>query len=88
MNTHTILFHVTCRTLLSLTPEVEKGIYSEILDTMNGDLLYGKNPSKEIILEAYHNQHNPFGNLTWLDLVQTMLPPMGYTRLVCKNTGA
>jgi hypothetical protein len=49
-----------------------KQIYAIIEDTMNGDGLY-EGADKETILEAYDQQENPFGQLTWIDLIKMIM---------------
>ena len=65
---NTVLFNIAAYTIMKLSVAEGKRIYSYIEEIMNGDGLY-EGASKETILEAYHNQHNPFGNLTWADLI-------------------
>jgi hypothetical protein len=73
---HTVLFNVTCRTILKLTPEQEERVWNEIEDTMNGDRLYGE-ASKEVILEAYFEQHSRswdgLPDKTWIELVKDLM---------------
>jgi hypothetical protein len=78
---HTVLFNISSRTILKLNPDQEKAVWNEIEDTMNGDGLY-EGSSKEIILEAYYDQHarswdtsQPDKN--WVELIQEVLHWMG-----------
>jgi hypothetical protein len=73
---HTILFNIASRTVLGLTPVVERKVLAYINDTMNGDNLY-EGASQEIILEAYCDQHSvPWQKDTWVELIQEILPEM------------
>jgi hypothetical protein len=65
---HTVLFNIATYTVTKLSVAEGKRIYAYIEEVMNGDGLY-EGASKESILEAYYNQHNPFNNLTWVELI-------------------
>jgi hypothetical protein len=69
---HTVLFNVAGITMLHLSNHELKQIYAIIEDTMNGDGLY-EGADKETILEAYDQQENPFGQLTWIDLIKMIM---------------
>jgi hypothetical protein len=58
--------------MLHLSNHELKQIYAIIEDTMNGDGLY-EGADKETILEAYDQQENPFGQLTWIDLIKMIM---------------
>jgi hypothetical protein len=69
---HTVLFNIAALTMLHLSNHELKQIYAIIEDTMNGDGLY-EGADKETILEAYDQQENPFGQLTWIDLIKMIM---------------
>jgi hypothetical protein len=72
-NHNTILFNVACRTVLGLTPIVERRVLNYINDVMNGDGLY-KDASQEIILEAYADiNYLTWQSHTWVDLISEIL---------------
>ena len=72
---HTILFNVAAYTCLGLKVTEGKEVYNYIEEVMNGDGLY-EGASKETILEAYHDQHNPFNQQTWKELILEVLTNM------------
>jgi hypothetical protein len=65
---NTVLFNVAAYTVLQLSVAEAKRVYSYIEEVMNGDGLY-EGASKETILEAYHNQYNPYNAWTWAALI-------------------
>jgi len=69
----TLLFNVAGITILHLSAEKLDQVYSIIEDTMNGDELYGEAPDKEVILDAYNMQHNPFREFTWSNLISEII---------------
>jgi hypothetical protein len=73
---HTVLFNIAAYNRLQLSIEQGKAIYAYIEEVMNGDGLY-EGASKETILEAYHDQHNPFNNWTWVELIAECMVDMG-----------
>ena len=73
---NTVLFNIAAYTVMQLSVAEGKRIYSYIEEIMNGDGLY-EGASKETILEAYHNQHNPFNDRTWADLIAELQTDMG-----------
>jgi hypothetical protein len=84
---HTALFNVAGITMIHLSKHELDQVYNIIEDTMNGDGLY-EGYDKENILVAYYQQENPFGNMTWIDLIKIILSENNInTRLVCRNTG-
>jgi len=68
MKKHTALFNIAAYNVLQLSVAEAKNVYSYIKEVMNGDGLY-EGASKETILEAYHNQYNPFNAWTWAALI-------------------
>jgi hypothetical protein len=72
-NTQTLLFNVGGITILHLSVEKLNEVYSVIEDIMNGDGIYGEAPEKEIILEAYNSQYNPFRQYTWSDMIREII---------------
>ena len=70
---NTILFNIASRTILSLSPFVERRVIQYINDVMNGDGLY-EGASQEIILEAYADQNVvPWKKDTWVELISEIL---------------
>jgi hypothetical protein len=70
---HTILFNIASRTILGLSPLIERRVTQYINDVMNGDGLY-EGASQEIILEAYADQHMvPWKKDTWVELISEIL---------------
>ena len=77
MTKHTILFHIACRNVCQMSPELETKVYDLIEDWCNGDGLY-EGASKEVILDAYFHQHKPLPweterEVTWVDLVRDLV---------------
>lgn len=72
---HTALFNIAAYTVMQLPIAEGKRIYAYLEEVMNGDGLY-EGASKETILEAYHNQHNPYNIWTWADLIAELQTDM------------
>lgn len=72
---HTVLFNIAAYTCLRLEVTEGKEVYNYIEEVMNGDGLY-EGATKETILEAYYNQHNPFNQQTWKELILEALTDM------------
>jgi hypothetical protein len=74
---HTILFNISCFTLRKLTAKQAKAVLAYIIDTMNGDGIYGEDATKETLLEAYYSQHSravPWeGERLWPELIDDIL---------------
>ena len=81
---HTVLFNVAGITMLHLTKHELDQVYDIIECTMNGDGLY-EGYDKEDILAGYYHQENPFGHMTWIDLIKMILSE-NTIRMVCRNT--
>ena len=71
---HTVLFNIAAYNRLQLPFAEGKRIYNYIEEIVNGDELYD-DPSKETILEAYHNQYN-VGPWTWVELIMELMTEM------------
>lgn len=83
---HTVLFNVAGITMLHLTKHELDQVYDIIECTMNGDGLY-EGYDKEDILAGYYHQENPFGHMTWIDLIKMILSENTINiRMVCRNT--
>ena len=65
---HTALFNISAYNILQLSVTEAEQVYAYIEEVMNGDGLY-EGFDKEGILEAYHEQHNPFHRQTWVELI-------------------
>lgn len=65
---HTALFNIAAYNILQLSVEEADQVYAYIEEVMNGDGLY-EGFDKEGILEAYHEQHNPYHIWTWVELI-------------------
>ena len=75
---HTVLFNIAGLTLIHLSVSDLKKVYNYIEETMNGDGLYGKNPEKEILLEAYYDQEmSDHLGLNWVDHISVILEELG-----------
>lgn len=74
---HTVLFNIAGLTMLQLTPEDHKQVYSYIEDTINGDGLY-EGASKETILQAYYDMNlcDQYDK-TWADVIQALIYELG-----------
>ena len=83
---HTILFNIASFTLIGLTKEHWKQVYSYIEDVMNGDGLY-EGASRETILEAYYNQElsDTYG-LNWVNHISTILEELNVIKPYIKNS--
>ena len=74
----TILFHIACRNICQMSPELETEVYDQIEDWCNGD---GQNPNltKEEYLQMYWDQYGsplPWESKaehTWVDLVKDLV---------------
>jgi hypothetical protein len=74
---HTILFNIAGLTLIHLSNEDHRKVYSYIEETINGDGLY-EGASKETILEAYHDlQMGEVYGLDWVNHISTILEEIG-----------
>jgi hypothetical protein len=71
--------------MLHLSKHELDQVYDIIECTMNGDGLY-EGYDKEDILAGYYHQENPFGHMTWIDLIKILLSE-NTIRMVCRNTG-
>lgn len=70
---HTILFNIAGLTLIKMSIEDLKEVYSVIECTMNGDGLY-EDASKETILQAYYDQEMAeLYGMNWVNLISNIM---------------
>ena len=82
---HTVLFNIAGLTLIKMTIEDLKEVYSVIEYTMNGDGLY-EDASKETILQAYYDQEMAqLYGMNWVNLISDIMQETGMIQKYIKR---